>query len=90
MLLFIFSEDSLFGGSVPLPGAPGCNVHLDLDPFYLIGSLQTPVVAGSGTVTVAIPAGLGSMDVYAQSVCFTNSNPAHLLTSNMVTARAGN
>lgn len=79
------------GVATPLPSlgfdAPNCELHLTA----LLTSAASPNVAGSSSISVAIPTNpaLTGFLMSAQSVCLTQSNNANLLTSNGVQGKVG-
>lgn len=79
-LVFTFFGSTMPYQGPPIPGAPGCVKLID----NYIASYTTPVVAGSSTVSVPVPAmaALQGLNVFVQTACLTASNPANLLTSN--------
>ena len=68
-------------------GAPGCNAHISA----ILGDLTGASVAGTATVTLAIPNNplLGGVVIVAQSVCLTLANSLGLQTSNGVSGSIG-
>ncbi|MFT6081635.1 MAG: hypothetical protein ACI8UD_002920 [Planctomycetota bacterium] len=68
--------------------APGCDINLST----ILGSLSAPALAGSATVTLAIPANpaLAGQLLSGQSISLTLSNAANIVTSNGLEGTLGN
>ena len=80
------------GVAIPLVAiglnAPGCDLNLST----LLGSIQGTAVAGSATVSLALPANaaLIGQQLSGQSIALTLSNSANIVSSNGVTGTIGN